>query len=37
MKPKSVDFSAGLPKGPEGKILERDLRAPYWKGRERDV
>ncbi len=37
MKPKSVDFSAGLPKGPTGKILKRDLRAPYWEGRERDV
>lgn len=29
-KPKSVDFVESLPKAPTGKILKRDLRAPYW-------
>ena len=37
MNPKSVDFIAELPKGSTGKILKRDLRAPYWDGQERDV
>ena len=37
MKPKSVEFIDELPKGPTGKIMKRDLRAPYWTGRERDV
>lgn len=36
-KPKSVDFVAALPKAPTGKILKRELRAPYWQGRERQV
>ncbi|MCR3718661.1 MULTISPECIES: AMP-binding protein [Prauserella salsuginis group] len=36
-KPKSVDFVAELPKAPTGKILKRELREPYWSGRERDV
>ena len=35
MKPRSVDFIAELPKGSTGKILKRELRAPYWEGRER--
>lgn len=37
MKPKSVDFITELPKGSTGKILKRELRAPYWEGREREV
>lgn len=36
-KPKSVDFVEALPKAPTGKILKRELRAPYWKDRERGV
>ena len=35
--PKSVDFVAALPRNPSGKILRRELRAPYWEGRERQV
>jgi long-chain acyl-CoA synthetase len=35
--PKSVDFVQALPRTPTGKILKRELRAPYWKGRERQV
>jgi acyl-CoA synthetase (AMP-forming)/AMP-acid ligase II len=35
--PKSVDFIGALPRNPSGKILRRELRAPYWDGRERQV
>ena len=30
-KPRSVDFMDHLPKNAQGKILRRELRAPYWK------
>ncbi len=36
-KPRSVEFVAELPKAPTGKILKRELRAPYWEGAERVV
>jgi acyl-CoA synthetase (AMP-forming)/AMP-acid ligase II len=36
-KPRSVEFVTSLPKGPTGKILKRDLQAPYWSGRSRRV
>jgi acyl-CoA synthetase (AMP-forming)/AMP-acid ligase II len=35
--PKTVDFIAELPRNPSGKILKRDLRKPYWEGRDRQV
>jgi acyl-CoA synthetase (AMP-forming)/AMP-acid ligase II len=35
--PSSVDFVAELPRNPSGKILKRELREPYWQGRERKV
>jgi acyl-CoA synthetase (AMP-forming)/AMP-acid ligase II len=35
--PKSVDVVAALPRNPTGKILKKDLRKPYWEGRERQV
>jgi long-chain acyl-CoA synthetase len=35
--PTSVDFSDVLPRNPSGKILKRELREPYWVGRERRV
>ena len=35
--PKSVDFTATIPRNPSGKVLRRELRKPYWEGRERQV
>ncbi len=35
--PKSVDFIAELPRNPSGKILRRELRAPYWEGKDKAV
>lgn len=35
--PRSVDVVAALPRNASGKILRKDLRAPYWEGRERQV
>jgi acyl-CoA synthetase (AMP-forming)/AMP-acid ligase II len=35
--PKSVDITGPLPRNPTGKILKKDLRAPYWEGRDRAV
>ncbi|MCX7363638.1 MAG: AMP-binding protein [Alphaproteobacteria bacterium] len=35
--PKSVDFIAALPRSPVGKVLKKDLRAPYWSSRDRKI
>jgi long-chain acyl-CoA synthetase len=35
--PKSVDVIEALPRNASGKILRRELRAPYWAGHERQV
>ncbi len=35
--PKSIDFTAALPKSGAGKILKSELRKPYWEGQERAV
>jgi acyl-CoA synthetase (AMP-forming)/AMP-acid ligase II len=35
--PKSIDIISALPRNASGKILRKDLRAPYWEGRERQV
>ena len=35
--PKTIDVVAELPRNPTGKILKKDLRKPYWEGRERQV
>jgi long-chain acyl-CoA synthetase len=36
-RPRTVEFVAELPRNTMGKLLKRDLRDPYWKGRERNV
>ena len=35
--PKSVDFLEALPRNPTGKIMKKDLRKPYWEGRDRST
>jgi acyl-CoA synthetase (AMP-forming)/AMP-acid ligase II len=35
--PASVDFVQDLPRNGTGKVLKRDLREPYWAGRERVI
>src|SRR5258705_12411679 len=35
--PKSVDFLEALPRNPSGKILRRNLRDPYWAGKDWQV
>ncbi len=35
--PTSVDYIETLPRNPTGKVLKKDLRAPYWEGRERNI
>jgi long-chain acyl-CoA synthetase len=35
--PSSVDWVEVLPRNPSGKILKKDLRKPYWEGRDRMV
>lgn len=36
-KPKSIDFIEALPVSAYGKVLRREVRAPYWEGRGRAV
>ena len=36
-RPRSVEFVAELPRNTMGKLLKRELRDPYWRGRERNV
>ena len=35
--PRSVDVIEALPRNASGKILRKDLRAPYWVGYDRQV
>ena len=35
--PTSVDFIDELPRNPSGKVLKKDLREPYWAGRDRRI
>jgi long-chain acyl-CoA synthetase len=36
-RPRTVEIVAELPRNTMGKLLKRELRDPYWKGRERNV
>jgi len=36
-RPRSVDFTEHLPKNANGKLSRKDVREPYWRGRERRV
>jgi acyl-CoA synthetase (AMP-forming)/AMP-acid ligase II len=36
-RPRSVDFVESLPRNPSGKVLKRELREPFWRGRVRRV
>lgn len=36
-RPKSYEFVAELPRNTMGKVLKRELRDPYWIGKERQV
>lgn len=35
--PASIEFLEALPRNPSGKVLKRELREPYWRGRGRRV
>jgi acyl-CoA synthetase (AMP-forming)/AMP-acid ligase II len=35
--PKTIDFIPALPRNASGKILRRNLRDPYWAGKDRQV
>lgn len=35
--PKSVDFVVALPRNASGKVLKRNLKEPYWAGKDRNV
>ena len=35
--PKSVDVVDSIPRNPSGKILKKDLRAPYWEDHDRNI
>jgi long-chain acyl-CoA synthetase len=35
--PKTVDFIAEMPREPNGKLLKRKLRDPYWEGHDRAI
>jgi len=35
--PTSVDFMDALPRNPSGKVLKKNLREPFWAGKERHI
>ena len=35
--PKSIDFADALPRLPSGKLATRELKDPYWQGRDRRI
>lgn len=36
-RPRSIDIVKELPRNTMGKLLKRELREPYWTGRDRKV
>ena len=36
-RPRVVRFAASLPRTSSGKVRKRELRAPFWAGRDREV
>jgi long-chain acyl-CoA synthetase len=36
-RPKSIEFLSELPRNTMGKVLKRELRDPYWRGRDRKI
>ena len=36
-RPKTIDWSEALPRSEAGKLLKKDLRAPYWEGTGRSI
>ena len=36
-RPKYVEFRKAIPRNLSGKILKKDLREPFWKGKDRRV
>jgi acyl-CoA synthetase (AMP-forming)/AMP-acid ligase II len=36
-RPRSIDVLDELPRNPSGKVLKRELRAPYWQGHTRGI
>jgi long-chain acyl-CoA synthetase len=36
-RPRSVEFIDQIPRNASMKVLKKDLRAPYWEGRDRAV
>ncbi|NRA35788.1 MAG: AMP-binding protein [Polyangiaceae bacterium] len=35
--PRAIDFADSLPRDPNGKLMKRKLRAPYWKGKSASI
>lgn len=35
--PKAINFAPCLPRNAVGKVLKKDLRSPYWKGKKRAI
>jgi long-chain acyl-CoA synthetase len=36
-RPRAIEFVTDLPRNPSGKVLKYELRAPYWRGREKAI
>ncbi len=35
--PRSIEFIDEMPRGPNGKLYKRQLREPYWQGRQKKI